>query len=243
MKRWALLTLALAACRSPEPSTFLIGIGDSVTAGFGATEGKSYFELLAADLRGRISGLQIQNLSVSGSISIEHLDRQIPKVPRGAVGIVVMTTGGNDLIHDYGRSPSREGAMYGATLEQARPWIEAFERRLETMIERISERFSTSHIFIADIYDPTDGVGDIEKAGLPRWKDGIKILAEYNSVIARVGAKHPNVHVIEVYKTFLGHGLHGSDYWYYENLEDPNDKGYAAMYKLFRAEIERVLKD
>ncbi len=46
-----------------------------------------------------------------------------------------MTTGGNDLIHNYGRSPPREGAMYGATFEQARPWIENFDKRLGEMIE------------------------------------------------------------------------------------------------------------
>jgi hypothetical protein len=49
-----------------------------------------------------------------------------------------MTTGGNDLIHWYGATPPREGAMYGASLAQAQPWInrlavktgiEAYHRR------------------------------------------------------------------------------------------------------------------
>ena len=79
-------------------------------------------------------------------------------------------TGRNDLIHDYGRSPARQGAMYGATLAQAQPWIEAFEQRLDRMIDLLEARFpGRCKIFQADIYDPTDEVGDAQNAGLPRW--------------------------------------------------------------------------
>ncbi len=74
-------------------------------------------------------------------------------------GLIVMTSGGNDLIHSNGRSPPRECAMYGATLAQAEPWITAFEQRLITMIDLIKSRFPGGcEIFLADIYDPTDVV-------------------------------------------------------------------------------------
>ncbi len=33
---------------------------------------------------------------------------------------IVMTTGGNDLIHNYGRSAPKEGAMYGASCPSKR---------------------------------------------------------------------------------------------------------------------------
>ena len=52
-------------------------------------------------------------------------DRLLPQ-DADTFGLVVITTGGNDLIHDYGRSPPREGAMYGATAEQARPGSTTF---------------------------------------------------------------------------------------------------------------------
>lgn len=246
----------------------LIGLGDSVTAGFGAPPPQSYFnrlvsnpddefpEMLGICLKAVFPNLKALNLSISGTISIEHLREQIPKIERfgpETLGLVVMTSGGNDLIHSYGRNPPEEGAMFGARLDQARPWIENFEKRLGDMFEKVIACFPGGcHIFIADIYDPTDGVGDIEHAGLPPWPDGEAILSEYNAVIRRSASRFPQVRVIPMHDAFLGHGIHcrrwwtrhyrreDPHYWYYDNLEDPNPRGYDAIRRLFLLEIEKV---
>src|SRR6267378_1054381 len=170
-----------------EKEVVLVGIGDSVTAGFGARRGYSYFDRLVTNppdeshdiggacLRAVIPRLQYTNLSVSGSTSGQHLDKQLPLLSVTAsnvVGLIVITTGGNDLIHNYGRTPPREQAMYGATWEEASPWITNFEQRLEAMIEQIRAQFPAGcHIFLANVFDPTDGVGDVQRAGLPAWRD------------------------------------------------------------------------
>jgi lysophospholipase L1-like esterase len=246
----------------------LIGLGDSVTAGFGTSPEHSYFgrltlnppdefpEMKGICLRSVFPNLRAENFSMSGSISQEHVDHQLPKLhkaPPGSLGLVVITTGGNDLIHDYGRSSPREGAMYGATLELARPWIANYERRLDGMFQKIRDLFPDGcHLFIADIYDPTDDVGDIEHAGLPSWPDGKTILREYNDAIRRAAGRYSFVHVVPMHDTFLGHGIHCSEksgrsyrpedphYWYFSNLEDPNDRGYDAIRRLFLLEIEKV---
>jgi lysophospholipase L1-like esterase len=284
--------LVLAACDAPKTAkpilpavpreafstqwtqrqVFLIGIGDSVTDGYGASEGKDYFDLVsrgsdsdAPDMKGVslsavLPKLKAINLSMSGSTSAEHLKYQVEKMAtfdKDAIGIVVITTGGNDCIHNYGNSPPQDGAMYGATLAQARPWIAAFETRLAAIIGRLEERFPGGcHIFLANIYDPTDGVGDIENCGLPlpRWPDGRAILEECNDAIARTAAKHRNtVRLVDMRAAFLGHGIHCTDrrnryyhaddpsYWYFENLEDPNDIGYDAIRRLFLKEMAAVL--
>src|SRR5437870_13416324 len=91
--------------------------------------------------------------------------------------VIVITTGGNDIIHQYGRAPPHEGAMYGASLEQAQPWIENFRERLELSVDQIEAKFPGGCcIFLANIYDPTDGVGNAVTAGLPRWPDGLSVL-------------------------------------------------------------------
>jgi hypothetical protein len=140
-----------------ERHVLLVGMGDSVTAGFGATKGHSYFDRLVenpgnefADLReiclSRVlPNLEAVNLSVSGSNSLQHVKHirdRLSQQAEDVFGIVVLTTGGNDLIHWYGSTPPREGAMYGATLEQAQPWIESYEQRLESMFTAIERTLS-----------------------------------------------------------------------------------------------------
>ena len=239
----------------------LLGIGDSVTAGYGSSPGKGFFHRLQAnpadefpDMQGKclskvFPNLTVMNLALSGSTSQECLEVLVPRVKtqdEDTFGVIVMTTGGNDIIHNYGRTPPREGAMYGATLEQARPWIDNFRTRLDAIIAGIEAKFPAGCVFfIANIYDPTDGVGDAENAGLPRWPDGLKLIDAYNEIIAQAAAKRKSVRLVNMHDEFLGHGIHcrqfwrahydshDPHYWYWENLEDPNDRGYDALRRLF----------
>jgi lysophospholipase L1-like esterase len=248
-----------------QRKVLLLGVGDSVTAGFGARRTHGYFALLAQnpedecpEMEGRclsavFPNLATQNIAVSGSTSLEHvkhLEERLQTQPADVWGIVVMTSGGNDLIHDYGRSPPREDAMYGATLEQARPCIEDYRTRLNRILDLLNERFPGGcDVFLADIYDPTDGAGDAGNAGLPPWPDGVRILAEYNAVIHQAASDRENVHVVPMHETFLGHGIHCTNwwrntyceedphYWYAFNLEDPNERGYDALRRIFLIEM------
>jgi hypothetical protein len=204
-----------------------------------------------------LPNLESENVALSGSNSIEHLDRikRMPVHEPAIFGIVVMTTGGNDLIHWYGRQPAKEGAMYGASLEQAAPWIVSYEERLFEMIDLLHEKFPGGcEIFLGDIYDPTDGVGDAPSVFLPKWPDALDVLAAYNDVIHRCAAQREDVHVVPIHATFLGHGSHcrqfwrsnyrpqDPHYWYYINIEDPNDRGYDALRRIFLIEISRFAR-
>ncbi len=259
---------AFATPWSDRP-VLLLGLGDSVTAGYGASPGLSYFDRLAANppgefpemqgicLRAVLPSLRAENRSISGSTSLEHWDRQVrklPEYPRDTWGVVVLTTGGNDIIHDYGRSAPREGAMFGASIAQAKPWIANFESRLERMLERIGQSFPGGcDIFLANIYDPTDGVGVAGTVGLPAWKDGMAIHREYNEVILRVAERSEWVHLVDIHGPMLGHGIHSRQfwrkhyhpqdphYWFYDNFEDPNDRGYDAIRRLFLNGMAEVL--
>lgn len=251
-----------------EKPILLVGLGDSVTAGFGARQGYSYFDELVTntpdefeDMKGKclrsvLPHLQFTNMAISGSTSSEQAMHQLPKLPftdSNTVVLVVITTGGNDLIHNYGRTPPRDQAMFGASWQQAEPWVTNFEHRLDKMFDQINARFpGRCRIFIANIFDPTDGVGDSEHAGLPAWKDGTKILAAYNDVIQKCAVKHSFVHMVDMHGAFLGHGIHCTQfwsshydpkdphYWYYSNLEDPNERGYDVIRRLFLIEIAKT---
>ena len=253
-----------------DRKVMVVGIGDSVTAGYGASRtDKGYFARLIAnpddefpEMRGKclskvLPNLTAKNLALSASTSIECLEVLVPKLEpqdEETFGIIVMTTGGNDIIHNYGRSAAREGGMYGATFEEARPWIESFRSQLDQIIDQIETRFPGGcEFFIANIFDPTDGVGDAATAGLPAWRDGLRIVDAYNDVIAQAAEKRKNVRLIDMYGAFLGHGIHclqfwrqhfdskDPHYWYWENLEDPNDRGYDVLRRLFLIEMAQVL--
>ncbi len=245
----------------------VLGLGDSVTAGFGVAQSHGYFQRIAVnpddefpDMQGlclsaALPNLRLKNLAESGTTSIRHLEvvERLPRQDADVFGLVVMTTGGNDLIHDYGRSPPREGAMFGATLDEALPWIENFEKRLDRMVGLLEERFPGGClVFLADIYDPTDGVGDGASAGLPDWPDGLAIHDRYNEILRGSAARRPSVRLVPMHAAFLGHGTHcrqfwrkhyrreDPTYWYAWNLEDPNDRGYDAIRRLFLIEIAKA---
>ncbi len=245
----------------------LFGLGDSVTAGFGVESKYCYFERLIRNpddefenmrgvcLSAVLPNLYAKNMAVSDSNSLMHLETirdRLETQDTDVFGLVVMTSGGNDIMHFYGRSAPREGAMYGSTLEQARPWIENFEKRLDEMIELLQARFPGGcMIYLADIYDPSDGVGDAASVWLPDWPDGIAIHQAYNAAICRCAQRHAVVRVVPIHDAFLGHGIHCTQfwrkhyhvddphYWYADNLTDPNVRGYDAIRRLFLIEMAK----
>lgn len=248
-----------------ERNILLLGLGDSITAGFGMPKGYGYVdwmldnppdefpEMEGVCLRKVLPNIELMNLSVSGSTSIDHanwFEDRIPLQESDVFGLVVMTSGGNDLIHSYGRMPPKEGAMYGASLEQAQPWIENFRKRLGGNIKAITAKFPGGcAIFMADIYDPTDGVGDAVSAFLPDWPDGLKILDAYNAILREAADEQENVFHVPLHATYLGHGTHCTQfwrknyrwsdptYWYGANLEDPNIRGFDAVRRIFLIEM------
>lgn len=252
-----------------ERPVVLLGFGDSITAGFGASPGKSFFKRLLnnpddefADVQGItlkkvLPNIEGNNIALSGSTSIEMVDILLPKLetyPEETFGIIVASIGGNDVIHMYGRTPPREGAMYGATMEQAQPWIENYDQRLTSILDEIASHFPGGyHIFLMNIYDPTDGIGDVFNAGLPAWSDALQVHGAYNEVIEQTCEERADTTLVDIHEEFMGHGIHSTQfwrpfyhsedpgYWYFDNLEDPNDRGYDSIRRLMLNRLADVL--
>ncbi|MBI2923747.1 MAG: hypothetical protein HYY18_22035 [Planctomycetes bacterium] len=61
-------------------------------------------------------------------------------------------------------------------------------------------------------------------------------------------------HLVDIHAALLGHGIHcrqkwhrhydakDPHYWYFGNLEDPNDRGYDAIRRVFLIEMVKTLK-
>jgi hypothetical protein len=207
-----------------EKEIVFLGVGDSITRGYGASDGLTYFDLLmrnnapaypdmqGKDLSSVFPKLEARNIAVDYTISQQHIDQQLVKVPQhdeSASGVIVLTSGGNDLIHDYGRSEPRHDAMYGCTYKQGKEWCEMLKGRLDTLLTGLMERFPGGcDIFFSNIFDPTDGVGDPQTVMMNRWPACVKVLGLANEKIAELCEKYPNVHLVDIHSEFLGHGIH-----------------------------------
>ncbi|MFT7619091.1 MAG: hypothetical protein ACI97A_002740 [Planctomycetota bacterium] len=256
-----------------ESPVLLVSIGDSISTGYGAPKGEGFPDLMIKNVNAvfpEMAGIDLVTvmpqlthlpLAQNSSNSIEHkkVITDLPVHPKETFGIITMTCGGIDLIHYYGKAVPKEGAIYGASLAEAKPWIRNFESRLGEMMQLLKARFPGGlAVLLATIYDPTDNVGDIENAGplfwLPAWPDGLEILRQFNEVIARIANQHDFVHVADIRGAMLGHGIHCADsnhenynsedpgYWYFANLEDPNVRGHDAIRRAFLNAAAKALR-
>jgi acyl-CoA thioesterase-1 len=91
-----LVAAGAAGCRRPpnldSPGVAVVCLGDSITAGVGATEGHSYPEVLAARL-----GREVINDGVPGDTAADGLAR-LPQVLAQDPWLVIVELGGNDIL-------------------------------------------------------------------------------------------------------------------------------------------------
>ena len=258
MQKPFLAVAILATCSLPlsaRPSAHharkleFVGIGDSVTRGYGSGPGLSYFDLVTKDLKVSHPKLIVKNKSKNGSDSKAHVKQvaSLPRADRDTYGIIMVTTGGNDLMHDFGKSKPKDAALYGATLKEALPFVANFRGRLRHALSALSARFPGGcDIYLCTIYDPTDGRGDLHDLDhvWPVWPDSVAVHSAYNHAI--VECSHmPHVHLVDVYRAFLGHGEHSADFkkhgYFFDNQEDLNDRGQHALHDLIWPKIQAGL--
>ena len=284
-RHWMLALLisgCLAACTSVDDNDdkshgsekiHVVGFGDSVTAGFCAYTGYGYVDLLVEnknadypeykkrDLTHHYGEVVLNNRAISGTTSCNYSAAAIrnaiasESIPDADQTIVLTTLGGNDLIHDYSCDNPRECSAYCSTYADAATYAANYKARMKTFFEVFKTELPNTDIFLANIYDPTDGVGDIENAPipLPPWPDGLQVLTLYNDTIAELAAEDDQVHLVDMHGAMFGHGMHHDDpanpgydaedpsYWYCYNLEDPNERGYHEIRTAFWDRITQVL--
>jgi hypothetical protein len=65
-------------------------------------------------------------------------------------------------------------------------------------------------VIVGTVYDPSDGTGATERAGLAPWPDVTHVLAELNDGLRSV-VRERDALVADVHGRFLGHGLSRGD--------------------------------
>lgn len=188
----------------PVPTRFIV-LGDSIAACLGvgdknaATCGpKKLHDYLAA---GAAPGLTYENAAISGAVTADVPERELPRVQTGpGHALVLIFVGGNDL-RPYLIGP--DGAAE-AGLAKAIPGIEASWRQVFAFFADRTRFPDGATLLMNNQYDPFD-----DCTAPPYFISAKKhaLLRAYNDVLARLAAEAGAV-ITDQYTPYLGHGHH-----------------------------------
>ncbi len=254
----------------------LFGFGDSVTCSTrygkeGVVTTTGYFTQLADELE-NIN--EKKTIATDTSVIQNHYDSlKNIKNPysKDTYGIIVFTTLGNNFLHPFGIAGIKggnsqhfklpkdlevnEAELFGISLIQLKEIYGPLLRNyLELIYKELKRIFPGGfHLFIANIYDPTDGTGKFEeihfsgkKNRLPPRKEGLDILNYINkNIIADFSNSHINSSLVDSRKALFGYGITKwgtNEYCYMESIfEDPNELGSKKIKNAFLKSLKKNL--
>jgi lysophospholipase L1-like esterase len=228
-----------AAARPTVQAARMVVLGDSVSAGVGAStpflsyasllyrnENRTYPHDQGADLRSVLGAdLQYINVAHSGDTTEMVVDNQLPRLhadpqedpaslgtqPLHGHTVVVMTIGGNDVRRQLGPGGDPAGTAYEDALENLRRIVAYFGD---------TQRFvDGATVYLGSVYDITDGSDSAHLCLVGLRFTGVseamkKWHTGYTALAQELNAApgaHPTVVPIDVYGAFLGHGFHYAD--------------------------------
>lgn len=225
----------------------IVFLGDSISAGSGAS-GTGYYRALLVDQLEAVWGpLEVANCSVGGAVNANLLGSQIPECFPGAEPLktlTVFTSGGNDIV---------SLAFNKMDTAPAKKEVDTIAGQLRGAVEALLDpaRFPNgSYVAFANVYEFTDGTGVLDACpiggfvGLSgTWTNGVEVFAYLAEQYARV-AVDLGADMVFMAEHFCGHGLNNSDpsspclavagdVWFANDCIHPNNKGHAALADLF----------
>ena len=241
-----LLALAFAgvACGNSESSSpgepslaedgsggVYLALGDSIAAGSGSSDAAttSYAALVAEALRARFGpGLELRSLAVASHTSQDLIDQQLPQaveqLRKGAVRLVTLTIGGNDL-GQYGAEP----ACLPDPSDPACPLEDGLldvEERLSLILQELREAGPDTAIVIMAYPNLFSGTGH-------EFDRPAEIAFDLlDGVITSVARRH-DVLVADPRRDFIGEGHRLSHLRDRTPDAHPNDAGYRVIAQAF----------
>jgi lysophospholipase L1-like esterase len=253
----------------PTDPTRLIVMGDSISTGTGASMPPlSYYALLSAnanatwptamstDLATHYGhAVPVLDVAVGGATTSTMRSNQIPslrtRLPPPVMGhsIVVITIGGNDLQAVIASGGDPAGAPLDTAVQNIRTVI--------TYLRDPANFPDGTSIYLAAVYDPSDGEGQISMSqdhsamtcffglSLPAF---IPALDAWRARYIGLG-QELHFSVIDALGYFHGHGhnymhtdnpyYHADDptYWFYDCIH-PNDRGHHELRRIFYEAID-----
>jgi hypothetical protein len=245
----------------PESAARLVVLGDSISAGQGASSHETtYSALLVENVDGEFPdeaetdltsrfGAEVELVNVAaGGATTRDLPRQLGDLeeelggPPAGHTIVVVTIGGNDLVRALASLQPPDGTVLDRAIEEIGDVAAWFDP------ERFPDGVS---LYVADVYDPSDGVGSA-----PECFGGIQIpglveaLETWRQRYVELATER-GFAVVDALGHFRGHGFHYSEPdnqyydaedptpWFYDCVH-PNDRGHSELRRLFFEAIDRT---
>jgi lysophospholipase L1-like esterase len=242
----ALFALAATCDAAPADQKVYVALGDSLSAGIGATRPASTaFVPLVHDTLGE--GVALVNLGHGGDTSLDliehgHLDQATDMIAKrnndgdatNDVTLVTLEIGGNDLLRLYfglvltGVCPDLDTALGRPecvdALERA---LTDFEPNLARALDALLDADPELTVVLLTLYDPFSGLSEglselaqLSLEGMP----GTAFETGLNDIVRALAAAR-GLHVADVYPTFTGRApeLISGDFIH------PNDAGYQVM--------------
>jgi lysophospholipase L1-like esterase len=222
----------------------VVFLGDSITAGSGASSNNSYRALLGEQLEAQFGAdIQIDNCSNGGAVNADLLDNQIPECfpeTEQANTLVIITSGGNDIVRSAVNKPD---------VETGKAAVDDLVADLEAALDFFADDANFSNgvsVIYANVYEYTDATGNLDScrlaslAGLSgQWDAGLEIYGYLESEYMRLAIER-GFDMLFLEEMFCGHGWNRDDpdgpcyedrgeLWMSNDCIHPNEAGHAAI--------------
>jgi lysophospholipase L1-like esterase len=233
-----------------------ISIGDSISAGGGVgpffndllfqNDDTTYPSWKGHDLSTKFPGIKQVKAAVGGAITGPYNDVYTIGAPQMITEInglgmayagdvlITITIGGNDLNF---HAPD---AVNGLDAPDKMKFAANLKTDLDALVA--SGRLGSGKVVIleANIYDPSDGMGNFTSGGggcpkfnAPASEDAM-VFGAWNDLIAAAVTDHmANDNLLDLHALFQGHGFNGNDNWFYTDCLHPNQKGHEQLRRAF----------
>jgi lysophospholipase L1-like esterase len=182
-------------------------------------------EFAGRDLATRCPGIEARMLAADGATTRSVLAGQLGalrSLDRDAETLVTLTAGGNDLL-----------ALIGAPDTDGRAGVRNTLENVGAIIDGVQEHIRRATVLIANVYDPTDGSGDLDGARLRQ--EEMRWLADYNEGVRRLCADR-GLPLVDVHGHFARHGRSAPppERWYWTgSLIEPGFVGASEIRRLW----------
>ena len=193
-------------------------------------DGHVWPEFAGRDLLTRSPGLECRFLASDGATTEDVRASQLGAldgVDASGEAVVTLTAGGNDLL-----------SLIGAADRAGDAGVARLLRNLEAIVDTVRDRLPRAVILVANVYDPTDGTGDLD--GHRVRPQEMRWLRDGNAGVGRLCAER-GARLIDVHGHFAGHGRSAppAGRWYWTgSIIEPGVVGASEIRRLWLSALE-----